>query len=138
MALRRQFDHALFALAVHAALLAGLAATALAHVALGQPAPTEMSGAHQWTSAYSVNNAAPVVAAATGFAVGHRDGARAAGGAFVGTAVGYLLLLVGTHALNVTVLDVAQRGVPAVEHLGNAAGVGATAALFAVVAAYWA
>jgi len=137
MALHRQLDDALFALAVHAALLLGLAVTALAHTLLAPRSPG-MPGAHQWTSVYSVNNAAPLVAAAAGFVAGRRSGARAAGGAFAGTAVGYLLLAFGTHALNVTVLGVAERGVPSLAQFGNAGGVGVTAALFAVVAARWA
>lgn len=137
MALHREFDDALFALAMYVALLLGLTVTAVGHVAMGPAKQAGMSGAHQWTSTYSVNNVAPLVAAATGFYAGQRGGVRAAAGGFVGVTAGYLVLFVGMHTFNEIILNVSQAGLQPIIQVGNAAGIGLTAALFAIIAARW-
>jgi hypothetical protein len=126
------------AVAAHAALLVGVSVTALLHSAVGPTVQPGQSGALQWTSTYSVNNVAPLVAAATGLAAGRRTGVAAAAGSFAGNAAGYLVLSLGAYAVNAAALGVAQAGVLVDVYVATATGVGATGALFAVVGARWA
>lgn len=135
LASRLRRDDIELAVAVFGALFVGVAATATLHSAVGPTRQFGQSGALQWTSPYSVNNAAPLVGAALGFDAGRRTGLQAVGGSFVGSAAGYLVFFLGTYAVNGLVLDVTRADLLVSVLAADAVGVGLTAAVVAVVAA---
>jgi len=118
--------------ALYAALVVGVAVTALFHDAL---APNNMMGVMppgRWTG---VIGAAPLVAGAAGFYTAHDlDGTDAYLASFVGNAAGYLLLYLGFYMIEDTLLDATLGEIEIAMQIGIAAGIGVTGAVFAYAA----